>query len=61
MRYFNHQNVLDGLNFVREDRDGVKWRVNFPSIYGLGGELVCESVRVVDVVPVTADGQPVNG
>jgi hypothetical protein len=52
---FNHQNVLDGLEFTQTD-DGVT--VRLPSIYGMGGSLSCERVRVVDVLPATKDGQP---
>lgn len=52
---FNHQNVLDGLEFT-PTADGVA--VRLPSICGVGGALSCASVRVVDVLPATKDGQP---
>src|SRR5215212_2862951 len=52
--HFNHQNVLDGLEFTQTD-DGVA--VRLPSIYGVGGSLICARVRVVDVVPATKDGR----
>jgi hypothetical protein len=52
---FNHQNVLDGLEFAQTD-DGVT--VRLWSIYGVGGSLSCSRVRVVDVLPATKDGQP---
>lgn len=52
---FNHQNVLDGLEFTEVD-DGVS--VRLPSIYGVGGSLGCSRVRVIDVLPASKDGQP---
>lgn len=52
---FNHQNVLDGLEFTQID-GGVS--VRLPSIYGVGGSLSCSRVRVVEVLPATKDGQP---
>ena len=52
---FNHQNVLDGLEFAQT---GKSVQVRLPSIYGIGGSLTCDSVRVVDVVPAGTDGEP---
>ncbi len=52
---FNHQNVLDGLEFTQEEQ-GVEIRLH--SIYGVGGSLTCARVRVIDVVPATSDAQP---
>ena len=52
---FNHQNLLDGLDFTQGD-DGVT--VRLPSIYGVGGSLSCARVRVIEVVRARKDGQP---
>ena len=54
---FNHQNVLDDLEFT-QTADGVE--VCLPPIYGVGGSLICKRVRVVDVVPATRNGQPAD-
>jgi hypothetical protein len=54
---FNHQNVLDGLEFRQE---GESITVRLPSIYGVGGSMGCCRVSVVDVVPAGKDGQPVG-
>ncbi len=52
---FNHQNVLDSLEFYKLE-DGVE--VRLASIYGIGGSLRCKRVRVIEVVPATKDAQP---
>jgi len=52
---FNHQNVLDGLNFAA---DGDSVRISFPSIYGVGGFIDCARVRVLDVKVATPRGEP---
>jgi hypothetical protein len=57
---FNHQNVLDGLEFSLSADESKSVKVVLPSIYGLGGSFSCASVRVVDVAPATRDGQPVS-
>ncbi len=58
---FNHQNVLDGLEFSREEEDGDESiKVRLPSIFGLGGSLSCGRVRVIDVVPADELGRPLD-
>jgi Immunity protein 50 len=49
---FNHQNVLDGLEFSQADG---AIDVRLPSIYGVGGSVSCGRVRVIDVVPARPD------
>lgn len=58
---FNHQNVLDGLEFFQTEDKNFGVGVRLASIYGLGGELACGLVRVVDVVAANRQGQPIAG
>ncbi len=52
---FNHQNVLDGLDFAVADGTV---RVSFPSIFGIGGFIECARVKVLSVYHATLRGEP---
>jgi hypothetical protein len=53
---FNNQNVLDRLNFTAGQGEGAPMRIEFASVYGVGGFIECARVNVIDVVPATSRG-----
>lgn len=57
LRWFNHQNVLFGLDLVEVDPDqneGRRVRVEMPSSYGIEAAFECVSCEVTDVQPFDA-------
>ena len=56
---FNHQNVLDGLVVAPAEGDDALVRVRLPAIFGVGGVIDCDRVRVFDVTPATPTGEAI--
>jgi hypothetical protein len=55
---FNHQNVLNDLHVKKLDGHASGVRVTVSSIFGLGGFVECDAVRVMEIIPANPSGEP---
>lgn len=55
LKWFNHQNAIDGLEIWPAENGEGAFSVEMPSNNGCDARFNCESISVVNVVPFTAE------
>jgi hypothetical protein len=63
MEGFNHQNAILGLSIVKQERaqgPSPVFAVQFDAAFGMGASFFCSRIEVVDAIPCSPDGIPVE-